>query len=61
MPTISSSQFSQEADLNSRVRFDLAIERLAEEERAYHLALVNLTEEIDASFWIATAEASCHR
>jgi len=50
MPSISSSQFSQEADLNSRVRFDLAIERLAEEEHAYHLALVNLPEEIDASF-----------
>ncbi len=50
MPSLSSAQFSQEADLNSRVRFDLAIERLAEEERAYHLAVVNLPQEIDAFF-----------
>ena len=47
---INSAQFSQEADLNSRARFDLAIERLAEEERSYHLAAANLPEEIDASF-----------
>ena len=50
MPSLSCAQFSQVADLDSRVRFDLAIERLAEEERAYHLSVVNLPEEIDVSF-----------
>ena len=50
MPSLSSAQFSQEADLNSRVRFDLVVERLAEEERAYHLAVVHLPAAIEASF-----------
>ena len=50
LPSLSSAQFSQEADLNSRARFDLAIERLAEEERSYHLMVFDLPEEIDASF-----------
>ena len=50
LPSLSSAQFSQEADLNSRARFALAIERLAEEERSYHLMVFDLPEEIDASF-----------
>lgn len=50
IPTINSVQFSQEGDLNSRVRYDLILERLAEDEKIFRLAVVNLPGEIDFAF-----------
>lgn len=50
LPTINSVQFSQEGDLNTRVRYDLILERLAEDEKTFRLALVNLPREINPAF-----------
>jgi hypothetical protein len=50
LPTINSVQFSQEGDLNTRLRYDLILERLAEDEKTFRLALVNLPREITPSF-----------
>ncbi len=50
VPTINSVQFSQEGDLNTRVRYDLILERLAEDEKTFRLALINLPREITPSF-----------
>ena len=50
IPTINSVQFSQEGDLNTTVRYDLILERLAEDEKTFRLALVNLPREIDPAF-----------
>lgn len=50
VPTITSVQFSQEGDLNTRVNYDLILERLAEDEKTFRLALVNLPREITPSF-----------
>ena len=50
LPSINSVQFSQEADLNTRVNYDLILERLAEDEKTFRLALVNLPREITPAF-----------
>ncbi|MFH1567176.1 MAG: NEW3 domain-containing protein [Gemmatimonadota bacterium] len=50
IPTINSVQFSQEGDLNTRVRYDLILERLAEDEKTFRLALLNLPREINPAF-----------
>jgi len=50
LPTVNSVQFSQEGELNTRVRYDLILERLAEDEKTFRLALVNLPREINPSF-----------
>ncbi|NKB67319.1 MAG: hypothetical protein GKR89_09690 [Candidatus Latescibacteria bacterium] len=58
LPTINSVQFSQEGNLNSSVRFDLILERLAEDEKTFRLAVVNLPSEIDFAFLDPTTGAS---
>ena len=58
IPTINSVQFSQEGDLNSRVRYDLILERLAEDEKTFRLAVVNLPREIDFAFLDNATNAS---
>ena len=58
IPTINSVQFSQEGDLNSRVRYDLILERLAEDEKTFRLAVVNLPREIDFAFLDQATNAS---
>ena len=58
IPTINSVQFSQEGDLNSKVNFDLILERLAEDEKTFRLAVVNLPAEIDFSFVDQATNAS---
>ena len=50
IPTINSVQFSQEGDLNTTVHYDLILERLAEDEKTFRLALINLPREIDPAF-----------
>lgn len=49
-PTIHSVQFSQEGDLNSRIRYGLILERLALDEKTFRLAVLNLPDEIDYAF-----------
>ncbi|MFC1526170.1 NEW3 domain-containing protein [Candidatus Latescibacterota bacterium] len=58
IPTVNSVQFSQEGDLNTRVRFDLILERLAEDEKTFRLALVNLPREINPAFIDPSSNAS---
>jgi hypothetical protein len=58
VPTINSVQFSQEGDLNTRVNYDLILERLAEDEKTFRLALVNLPREITPSFVDPGTQAS---
>ena len=58
IPTINSVQFSQEGDLNSRVLYDLILERLAEDEKTFRLAIVNLPKEIDPAFLDPGSNAS---
>jgi hypothetical protein len=58
IPTISSVQFSQEGDLNSRLRYDLILERLAEDEKTFRLAVVNLPREIAFAFLDQATNAS---
>ena len=50
IPSINSVQFSQEGGLNDRIRYDLILERLADDEKTFRLAIVNLPHEIDPSF-----------
>lgn len=58
IPTINSVQFSQEGDLNSKVRYDLILERLAEDEKTFRLAVVNLPSEISYAFVDPATSAS---
>lgn len=57
-PTINSVQFSQEGELNTRVRYDLILERLAEDMRTFRLAVVNLPTEIPFAFLDQATNAS---
>ena len=50
VPTINSAQFSQEGDLGTKVRFDIMLERLSEEEKTFRLVVINLPREIDYAF-----------
>ena len=50
LPSINSAQFSQTADLESKVGFGLTLERLSEDERSFGLAVVGLPRRIDYSF-----------
>ncbi len=58
IPTINSVQFSQEGDLNTRVRYDLILERLAEDEKSFRLVIVNLPQEIAPAFLDPATNAS---
>lgn len=58
IPTISSVQFSQEGDLNTKIRYDLILERLAEDEKTFRLAVVNLPGEINFAFLDQATSAS---
>jgi hypothetical protein len=58
IPTINSVQFSQEGELNSRVKYDIILERLAEDEKNFRLAVVNLPKEIDLNFIDPSTSAS---
>ncbi|MEW6752350.1 MAG: NEW3 domain-containing protein [Candidatus Latescibacterota bacterium] len=57
-PIINSVQFSQEGELNTRVRYDLILERLAEDVRTFRLAVVNLPAEISFAFLDQATNAS---
>ena len=56
-PRIESAQFSQEGILGTKVRYDIAMEHLGEEERTFHLAVVNLPREVDSFFINPTTQA----
>ena len=50
LPSINSSQFSQEGELNQTVTFGLTLQRLSDEERNFALAAVGLPQRIDYAF-----------
>ena len=50
LPSINSSQFSQEGELNQSVSFGLTLQRLSDDERNFALAAVGLPQRIDYSF-----------
>ena len=50
LPSINSSQFSQEGELNSDVTFGLTLERLSDEEQSFSLAVAGLPQRIDYAF-----------
>ena len=50
LPSINSSQFSQEGELNSEVTFGLTLERLSDEEQSFSLAVAGLPQRIDYAF-----------
>ncbi len=50
LPSINSAQFSQEGELNQKVHFGLTLQRLAEEERNFALAVVGLPQRINYAF-----------
>lgn len=48
--TVSSTQFSQEADLGGQATYDLRIERSTVDVRSFHLKVVNLPRQVTYSF-----------
>ncbi len=50
LPSINSSQFSQEGPLAQSVRFALTLERLADEERSFALSVIGLPSRINYAF-----------
>jgi hypothetical protein len=50
LPSINSAQFSQEGELNNKVNFGLTLERLADEEQSFSLAILGLPQRIDYAF-----------
>lgn len=54
---ITSTQFSQEADLGSNANFDLSLERFSSSDDAFKLIVVNLPPQISYSFEDAETEA----
>jgi len=50
LPSINSSQFSQEGELNETVSFGLTLQRLSDDERNFALAAVGLPQRIDYAF-----------
>lgn len=61
IPSINSAQFSQEGDLGAKVAFDIILERLAEEEKTFRLAVINLPKEFDFSFVDPATHASLNQ
>ena len=49
-PTINSAQFSQEGSMGTRVRYDVALERFAQEEKSFRLMAVGLPGEVTWTF-----------
>ena len=56
-PTVNSAQFSQEGSLGTRVRYDIALERFAQEEKTFRLAVMGLPGEITWRFLDPTSAA----
>lgn len=54
---VTSSQFSQEADLGSNATFDLSLERFSTSNDVYKLLVVNLPKQISTSFMDAETNA----
>ncbi|MBI2505348.1 MAG: hypothetical protein HYW07_19210 [Candidatus Latescibacteria bacterium] len=61
LPLITSPQFSREGELNTRVSYQLILERLAEDEGTFRLAVANLPGQITALFLDPTSEAELNQ
>ncbi len=58
VPTISSSQFSQEGEIDSRISYGIVLERLSEDEKSFRLVVLNLPRQIEHSFFDPETRAS---
>ncbi len=58
LPSVNSSQFSQEGVLNQSVSYGLTLQRLADEERSFGLAVVGLPKRIRFAFLNQNAKVS---
>lgn len=50
LPSITSTQFSQQGQLGSKIRYDLTLERLAKSEQSFSLLVLNLPKEFPFAF-----------
>jgi hypothetical protein len=50
LPTVSSTQYAQQGQLNTKIRYDLALERLSSEEQSYSLVVLNLPPQFTFAF-----------
>jgi hypothetical protein len=50
LPTIMSTQYAQEGELGSKIRYDLELERLARTDQSFSLSVLNLPSEITFAF-----------
>lgn len=50
LPTIASTQYAQQGQLGSKIRYDLELERLARTEQSFTLVVLNLPEEMQFAF-----------
>lgn len=57
LPLITAPHFSREGELNSKVSYQLILERLGEDQATFHVAAVNLPGEISALFLDPATEA----
>ncbi len=57
LPTIVSTQFSQQGRLGSKIRYDVELEYLGEEDRSFSLVVLNLPLEIQAAFMDPESDA----
>jgi len=57
LPTIVSTQFSQQGELGSRIKYDIELEYLGEDDRSFSLVVLNLPQEIRPAFLDSQSDA----
>ena len=57
LPTITSTQYAQQAQLGTKIRYDLAIERLAKTEQSFSLVVLNLPPQMSFAFRDPSSQA----
>lgn len=58
LPSINSTQYSQQGALGTKIRYDLALERLAKSEQSFSLVVLNLPKEFPFAFMDPASGAS---
>lgn len=57
LPTIASTQFSQQGELGSKIKYDIELEYLGEDDRSFSLVVLNLPQEIRPAFLDSQTDA----
>ena len=57
LPTVTSSQYAQQGQLGSKIRYDLVLERLGKEEQSFSLLVLNLPTQIKFGFMDPRSDA----